>query len=168
MRFRRRLCLLHALLALPACSASLSACERYMNAYNSCIAEDTPTAVLDVERTCAEIEGGDEYFDCRAAAMDEGSCATAEGVAAIVESVEACPSECADYIRAYSACFVEAYDDESLAIDPDEACASANGALADAALLYARMECWIEAYQTGDCSSPEGMAALDNEISGCP
>lgn len=69
---------------------------------------------------------------------------------------------CENYIAAYSVCASEAYDDGSMDLDATSTCSVYDGQKGSAASASADyLQCLADAYTDGDCSSPEGYAAID-------
>lgn len=73
---------------------------------------------------------------------------------------------CTNYIDAYDACAATAYGDSTYDLDSESTCSVYDGVTGAAAQTDADyLQCLADAYNSGDCSTPEGMAAID--ISGC-
>jgi hypothetical protein len=78
-------------------------------------------------------------------------------------------ASCNAYIAAYSACAAEAYGDDSGTYDlPDSTCDAysglSGGAAGDAADL---LDCYTDAYNSGDCSTTDGITAITTGLSSC-
>lgn len=75
---------------------------------------------------------------------------------------------CEDYINAVNTCVGEAYPDDAgtYELDAEATCSVYDGQKGDAAQASADyLACLADAYNSADCSTPEGYAAVD--ITGC-